>query len=201
MQFNVQLTSQPVSDAAGRSRVFSTAWLLLAVAAMEPANAYEQERAARIRKNNTVLEGMGINGLVPPELRSRGAARPRPKKPRARPPVDEPELGNRRRSSRLQNQPAVVYTTFEVREDLGDAEPPEVERIDGEARKCETARITTGTDADLSRSLCLSCLWEEQAKSPSPPRPAAVVLCVPSWMLFKRSIWAAPSLLNPARGR
>ena len=81
---------------------------------------YERQRDARIRSNNAVMEKLGINGLVPAGLRApKGAKSGSTHRKRARATVPEESL-DRRRSSRLTNQAAIVYTTFEEDDDLGD---------------------------------------------------------------------------------
>lgn len=105
---------------------------------------FEQRRLKTIERNNAIMHGMGIPGLVPQELRARaegsGAAARRRK--RAAPPAEE-DTRERRRSSRLANAPAVVFTTFDDDEDLGDsrqkssskrATAPRTEADDGEVR-------------------------------------------------------------------
>jgi hypothetical protein len=84
---------------------------------------FEQRRLENIARNNSVLEGMGIPALVPQELRLRAASGRGASTSRKRRVVEElPSAAqDRRRSSRLANMPAVVFTTFEEDEDLGDA--------------------------------------------------------------------------------
>ena len=87
-------------------------------------SCFERERLENIRRNNVVLEGMGIPGLVPPELRAAQASRASTagnRRKRSAAPPEAADAGDRRRSARLANAPAVVYTTFEENEDLGDA--------------------------------------------------------------------------------
>lgn len=85
--------------------------------------SFEQRRLENIQRNNVIMRGMGIPALVPHELRagSRRAPEPKPRRKRAAPaPLSEADTRDRRRSSRLANAPAVVFTTFEDDEDLGD---------------------------------------------------------------------------------
>ena len=84
--------------------------------------AFEKARIENIRRNNEVMEQMGIPGLVPDELRLRrssGRAAGSSSRKRSRAP-DAADATDRRRSSRLANVPAPVYTTFDQDEDLGD---------------------------------------------------------------------------------
>ncbi len=91
----------------------------------QPADAltaFEQRRLETIQRNNDIMRGMGIPALVPQELRAAprqaAAAKPRRKRPAASPA--EADTRDRRRSSRLANAPAPVFTTFDEDEDLGD---------------------------------------------------------------------------------
>ena len=82
---------------------------------------FEQRRLKTIERNNAIMQGMGIPGLVPQELRARaqGAGAAARRRKRAAPPPEE-DTRERRRSSRLANAPAIVFTTFDDDEDLGD---------------------------------------------------------------------------------
>lgn len=84
---------------------------------MTEENAYEREREQRIKRNNVALESLGISGLVPTGLR---AASKKQKQPRSHRKAQTEEPADRRRSGRLCHLPAVVHTTFETQEDLGD---------------------------------------------------------------------------------
>ena len=104
---------------------------------------FEQRRLKTIERNNAIMQGMGIPGLVPQELlaRAQGSGAAARRRKRAAPPAEE-DIRERRRSSRLANAPAFVFTTFEDDEDLGDsrqkssrrAAAPRTEADDGEVR-------------------------------------------------------------------
>ena len=94
---------------------------------MTQLTPFEEQRLRNVARNNSIMEGMGIPALVPQELRMRasaqgggGAAAAARRRKRAAPPAEE-DTRERRRSSRLANAPAVVFTTFEEDEDLGDS--------------------------------------------------------------------------------
>jgi hypothetical protein len=107
--------------------------------------AFETARAENIRRNNQIMEKMGIPGLVPEELRlraasGRSAGASRGRKRAAADRFAEEVTAGRRRSSRLANVPATVYTTFEEEEDLGDDAPAR--------RRSSSARTTSHPSSD-----------------------------------------------------
>ena len=84
---------------------------------------YELQRLANVQRNAVIMEEMGIPGMVPQELRARPSAGQAAKRRKRPAPAPEEDSRERRRSSRLANAPAVVFTTFEglgQDEDLGD---------------------------------------------------------------------------------
>jgi hypothetical protein len=89
--------------------------------------AFEAARIENIRRNNNIMESMGIPGLVPDELRLRAAsgrcasASRRKKRRTVADKFADQDTAGRRRSARLANVPATVFTTFEEDEDLGDS--------------------------------------------------------------------------------
>ena len=122
---------------------------------------YEQRREARIARNREIL--MQLVGNLPahaemmladtsPAPKSSGAKR------KARPSVPPEE---QRRSGRIRNMPAPIYTSFEVDEDLGDAHARAKRRAEKRA-KVAAARAARG---DASR--------DDPRAGASKPRPPA----------------------------
>lgn len=95
------------------------------------ATLYEQERDARIRSNNAVMEKLGINALVPPALRAQKARLKSAQRKRRTTTsrAEDVDVAGRRRSSRLAQQAAVVYTTFDNDDDLGDHRPSKARAV------------------------------------------------------------------------
>ena len=83
-------------------------------------NEYEQRREARIARNREIL--MRLVGDLPAHKSLMEADQPSSPKPKSakRKAASIPE-GEQRRSGRIRNMPAPIYTSFEVDEDLGDA--------------------------------------------------------------------------------
>lgn len=122
---------------------------------MTQLSQFEQQRLLNIQRNNVIMEGMGIPGLVPQELRAGASARARAssgtaarRRKRAAPPAED-DTRERRRSSRLANAPAVVFTTFEEDEDLGDSREKRSKRA--------TARPATADDGEVRTACTRGC--------------------------------------------
>ena len=140
---------------------------------MTQLSVFELERLRNIERNNVIMEGMGIPGLVPHELRARasssGAVARRRK--HAAPPAEE-DTRERRRSSRLANAPAVVFTTFEEDEDLGDsrakrskkASTRPAEADDGEVRTALVRATRLSSNPQLRGALCASACSQQSAR-------------------------------------
>ena len=122
---------------------------------------YEQRREARIARNREIL--MQLVGNLPAHAETmRADTSPAPKssgaKRKARPSVPPEE---QRRSGRIRNMPAPIYTSFEVDEDLGDAHARAKRRAEKRA-KMAAARTARG---DASR--------DDPRAEASKPRPPA----------------------------
>ena len=122
---------------------------------------YEQRREARIARNREIL--MQLVGNLPAHAETmRADTSPAPKssgaKRKARPSVPPEE---QRRSGRIRNMPAPIYTSFEVDEDLGDAHARAKRRAEKRA-KVAAARAARG---DASR--------DDPRAEASKPRPPA----------------------------
>ena len=122
---------------------------------------YEQRREARIARNREIL--MQLVGNLPAHAEMMLAdTSPVPKasgaKRKARPSVPPEE---QRRSGRIRNMPAPIYTSFEVDEDLGDAHARAKRRAEKRA-KVAAARAARG---DASR--------DDPRAGASKPRPPA----------------------------
>jgi hypothetical protein len=91
---------------------------------------YEQRREARIARNREIL--LSLVGNLPEQLTGAegssgggggggGGSKAGSKRVRASGGGDTVDPADIRRSGRIRNQPAPIYTSFEVDEDLGDA--------------------------------------------------------------------------------
>jgi hypothetical protein len=137
---------------------------------MTQLSQFEQQRLLNIERNNVIMEGMGIPGLVPQELRairaSSGTAARRRK--RAAPPAED-DTRERRRSSRLANAPAVVFTTFEEDEDLGDSREKRSKRAIARPATADDGEVRTACACDSASRVCsrvqLACSSQTAALS------------------------------------
>ena len=125
-------------------------------------NEYEQRREARIARNREIL--MRLVGDLPAHKSLMEADQPSSPKPKSakRKAASIPE-GEQRRSGRIRNMPAPIYTSFEVDEDLGDAGARAARR---EARRKASASSRSGGSA-VARDKVAS------RGSPRPPGPPA----------------------------
>jgi hypothetical protein len=146
---------------------------------MPQLSDFEKQRLERIERNNVVMEGMGIPGLVPLELRARassGTAARRRK--RAAPPAED-DTRERRRSSRLANAPAVVFTMFEEDEDLGDSREKRSKRATARPATADDGEVRTACARGIAPRglLCsrahLACSSQTAALSVAPSQAAA----------------------------
>jgi hypothetical protein len=119
---------------------------------MTQLSHFEVQRLRNIERNNQIMEGMGIPGLVPQELRARtaaggsgAAAAAARRRKRAAPPAEE-DTRERRRSSRLANAPAVVHTTFEEDEDLGDRHEKRSKRASARPAEADDGEVRSACD-------------------------------------------------------
>ena len=122
---------------------------------------YEQRRDARIARNREIL--MQLVGNLPAHAEMmRADNSPAPKssgaKRKARPSVP---LEEQRRSGRIRNMPAPIYTSFEVDEDLGDAHA----RAKRRAEKRAEAAAARDARRDASRD-------DPDARGSKPKPPA-----------------------------
>ena len=122
---------------------------------------YEQRRDARIARNREIL--MQLVGNLPAHAEMmRADTSPAPKssgaKRKARPSVP---LEEQRRSGRIRNMPAPIYTSFEVDEDLGDAHA----RAKRRAEKRAEAAAARDARRDASRD-------DPDARGSKPKPPA-----------------------------
>ena len=125
-------------------------------------NEYEQRREARIARNREIL--MRLVGDLPAHKALMEADQPASPKPKSakRKAASIPEA-EQRRSGRIRNMPAPIYTSFEVDEDLGDAGARAARR---EARRKASASSRSGGSA-VARDKVAS------RGSPRPPGPPA----------------------------
>lgn len=126
---------------------------------------YEQQRDARIRSNNAVLEKLGINGLVPAGLRAaKGGAKASHRK-RARATVPEDGV-DRRRSSRLKNLPAerdgAEVDALSDEDDLGDNRRGARRRQSTESKARRPAVHPAPDDGEVRRAE--QSLWLSRAQ-------------------------------------
>ena len=119
-------------------------------------NEYEQRREARIARNREIL--MRLVGDLPAHKSLMEADQPSSPKPKSakRKAASIPE-GEQRRSGRIRNMPAPIYTSFEADEDLGDAmivEDPGVgvEVAEGGARTLQPTLTRSAQDAKKIRT-------------------------------------------------
>ena len=122
---------------------------------------YEQRREARIARNREIL--MRLVGDLPAhkalmEADPRSSPKPKSAKRKA---ASIPE-GEQRRSGRIRNMPAPIYTSFEVDEDLGDAGARAARR---EARRKASSSSRSGGSVARDKVA--------PRGSPKPPAPHA----------------------------
>jgi hypothetical protein len=122
---------------------------------------YEQRREARIARNREIL--MRLVGDLPAhkalmEADPRSSPKPKSAKRKA---ASIPE-GEQRRSGRIRNMPAPIYTSFEVDEDLGDAGARAARR---EARRKASSSSRSGGSVARDKVA--------PRGSPKPPAPPA----------------------------
>ena len=123
-------------------------------------NEYEARRDARIARNRAILAQ--LVGDLPHAMMTAPTGGPRAStggsgKKRPRATINEEDL---RRSGRIRNLPAPIYTTFERDDDLGDTKTPP-DRDDPIATTNEDKRTTTSARA------------RPRTGTPGRPRPAA----------------------------
>ena len=80
-------------------------------------NEFERQREARIARNKSILERLISSNPAHAALHAERPTPAKPRGPRPKQPTNEADL---RRSGRVRQLPAPVYTTFDVNNDLGD---------------------------------------------------------------------------------
>jgi hypothetical protein len=154
------------------------------------ATAYEQQRDARIRSNNAIMEKLGINGLVPAGLRAPKGKPVKSKANQGKVTRDVGEEAARRRSSRLAHQSAVVYTTFDDNDDLGDHRPSKARRLASERQP----RVHPAPDDGEVRLRCNAVSTQSLQLSVCVNRPhfRAVQECQKKAVTTQHQLRAAP---------
>ena len=138
--------------------------------AWEMLNEYEQRREARIARNREIL--MRLVGDLPAHKALMEADQPASPKPKSakRKAASIPEA-EQRRSGRIRNMPAPIYTSFEVDEDLGDAGARAARR---EARRKASASSRAG-GAAVARDKVAS---RGSPRPPGPPAKGSIKTCL-----------------------
>ena len=130
-------------------------------------NEYEQRREARIARNRDIL--LRLVGDLPNALMGdRGGESLKPKSQGKRKPSVKnviPEE-DQRRSGRIRNLPAPIYTSFEVDEDLGDA--------NARAARRQARRAKNGSQARSGGPKDLLTTVKKQSKPPAPPTKGSI---------------------------
>ena len=159
---------------------------------------YEQRRDARIARNREIL--MQLVGNLPAHAEMmRADTSPAPKssgaKRKARPSVP---LEEQRRSGRIRNMPAPIYTSFEVDEDLGDAHARAKRRAENraEAAAARDARRDASRDDPDARG----SKPKPPAKPSAPPAKGSIKTLDAKMRECATEYLGAP-IFPPPRGR